>query len=156
MSASRRQRLQVNTADLGDQVVRVHEWPDGRVEIRHGGRALPFTVFDKNPTVRQGDVVENKRLGAVLSVIQGAQAVRDEARLASPKLTVREKRRIEPAPAEAPMPPLAAAFTEYLARFTEEQKARTKRYNDQARQRRQDAQQASLKAAASGSRRPGS
>lgn len=139
-----------DTADLGDQVVRVHEWQDGRVEIRHGSRALPFTVFDKNPTVRQGEVVENKRLGAVLTVIQGAQAARDEARLASPKLTVREKSRIKPATAAAPATPLAAAFTEYLARFTDEQKARTKRYNDQAHQRRRDAQQAALQAAASG------
>jgi len=41
--------------------------------------------------------VENKRLGAVLSVIQASQAERDKVRLASKKLTLREKERIEAA-----------------------------------------------------------
>jgi hypothetical protein len=42
-------------------------------------------------------VVENKRLGAVLSVIQTSQLERDKVRLASKQLTLREKDRIETA-----------------------------------------------------------
>jgi hypothetical protein len=47
-------------------------------------------------------LVENKRLGAVLATIQLAQAQRDVVRLASPKMTLRQKERIRasrPAPA---------------------------------------------------------
>ena len=47
--------------------------------------------------VDQGAVVENKRRGAVLSVIQASQAERDQKRLASKKVTLREKKRIEAA-----------------------------------------------------------
>src|SRR4028119_2214100 len=42
-------------------------------------------------------LVENKRLGAVLATIQAAQVRRDEARLASPKLTLRRKERLRAA-----------------------------------------------------------
>ena len=38
--------------------------------------------------------MENKRLGAVLSVIQASQVERDKKRLASKKVTLREKERI--------------------------------------------------------------
>jgi hypothetical protein len=55
---------------------------------------LPFTLFDKNPHVAQGAIVENKRLGAVLAVIQQGQVERDRERLDSKKLTLRQKERI--------------------------------------------------------------
>ena len=42
----------------------------------------------------QGTIVENKRLGAALSVMQASQLERDQARLGSKKLTLREKERI--------------------------------------------------------------
>jgi transposase len=74
--------------------VSVHEWQDGRVESRHGGTALPYLPQDKNPHVRPGDIVENKRLGAVLAAIQVAQGKRDEERLVSPKMTVAQKQRL--------------------------------------------------------------
>jgi hypothetical protein len=41
--------------------------------------------------------VENKRLGAILSIIQTSQAERDKVRFASKRLTLREKDRIETA-----------------------------------------------------------
>jgi hypothetical protein len=50
--------------------VEVHEDADGRVDIRHEGRSLPYSVYDKQPLVAAGDVVENKRLGAALAFIQ--------------------------------------------------------------------------------------
>ena len=54
--------------------VRVFQWDDGRVELRCEGRLLPASLFDKNRCVDQGAIVENKRLGAVLSVMQALAA----------------------------------------------------------------------------------
>ena len=97
---------------LGGRKISVHEWHDGRVEIRCGGLTLPYSAtVDKEPHVSPGDVVENKRLGAVLATIQAAQTKRDEARLASPKMTVAQ--RIPTASSSGPAPtssrPAAAA-----------------------------------------------
>jgi hypothetical protein len=89
------------TLPLGGKPVRVHEWEDGRVEIRCNGQTLPYTVYDKNPQVSQGAVVENKRLDAVLAFIQAGQVKRDLERLASKKVTLREKERINAARARA-------------------------------------------------------
>jgi hypothetical protein len=79
---------------LGGRKVGVHEWHDGRVEIRFGGVNLPYSTVDKEPHVRPGDIVEDKRLGVVLATIQTAQTKRDEVRLASPKMTVAQKDRL--------------------------------------------------------------
>jgi len=73
----------------------VHEYDDGRVELRHAGQLLPCSVFfDKDPHVSQGAIVANKRLSAALIQIQADQRERDRQRLASPKLTLRQKARI--------------------------------------------------------------
>ncbi len=82
------------TLPLGGKRVLVREWEDGRIEIRCAGRALPFSIFDQHPHVAHGAIVENKRLGAVLAVIQAAQNERDRTRLASKSLTLRQKDRI--------------------------------------------------------------
>jgi hypothetical protein len=95
-----------DTLPLGGKSVRVHEWEDGRIEIHCNGQALPFTVFDKNPQITQGAVVENKRLGAVLSLIQAGQVERDRQRLASKALTLRQKERIKAARTRAGAPAL--------------------------------------------------
>src|SRR6267142_845189 len=125
--------------------VRVFEWEDGRVEIRCEGQLLPYSPFDKNRCVDQGAVVENKRLSAALSVIQASQLERDKVRLASKKLTLREKERIETARVTArtsePSPelPVADSLSEvasFRARFEAEQKARTKAHNNRAALRR--------------------
>jgi hypothetical protein len=60
----------LETLRFAGKRVRVFEWEDGRVEIR--GQLLPYSLFDKNRCVDQGAVVENKHLGAVLSVIQAS------------------------------------------------------------------------------------
>jgi hypothetical protein len=57
--------------------VEVFQYPDGRIEIRVGGRALPYSRYDKLGAVDQGAIVENKRLGSVLRVVQEVQAHRD-------------------------------------------------------------------------------
>jgi hypothetical protein len=130
------------TLPLARKDVRIHEWEDGCVEIHCQGRQLPYSIFDQNPSVNQGAVVENKRLGEVLSTIQVAQAKRDRARLASKGLTKREKGRISAARAAAgvaPTPPpepvtedrLGAVFS-FLEGFEAQQKARHRAYNDKA------------------------
>jgi hypothetical protein len=79
---------------LAGRRVLVHESADGRVEIRCSGNLLPYSIFDKQPLVAPGEVVENKRLGVVLSLIQAGQDERDQRRLASKKLTLRQKERL--------------------------------------------------------------
>src|SRR6267154_1084702 len=99
--------------------------------------------FPPTSPAPQGAVVENKRLGAALSVIQASQLERDKVRLASRKLTLREKDRIEAARITAgtlqPAPPAADGLSEvasFLERFEAEQKARKKAHNDRTALRR--------------------
>jgi hypothetical protein len=93
------------TLGLRGQRCRVHEYADGRIEFRHGGRSLPYRPFDEQRRVIQGDIVSNKRLGDVLSKIQANQRKRDEEHLASPSITLRQKQRIREARALADAPP---------------------------------------------------
>jgi hypothetical protein len=92
------------TLPLGGKAVRVHEWEDGCVELHCEGRVLPYSIFDKNPIVSQGAIVENKRLGAVLAAIQVQQVQRDHALLASRKLSLRKKERLRQARERAEVP----------------------------------------------------
>jgi transposase len=61
------------SAGLQRKKVMVYDYPDGRIEIRHKGKPLPYTTFDKVRHVDQGAIVSNKRLGAVLAHIQANQ-----------------------------------------------------------------------------------
>ena len=82
------------TQTLAGQRCRVHEHEDGHVEVRHGNKPLPCSIFfDTTPRVSQGAIVSNKRLGAVLSKIQRDQQERDRQRLAHRSLTIRQKNR---------------------------------------------------------------
>jgi hypothetical protein len=86
------------TLPLAGERCWVHEYEDGRIEIRHAGKILPCRVFfDKHPHVEQGAIVAHKRPGAVLMQIQADQRERDRQRLASPSLTLRQKHRIRAA-----------------------------------------------------------
>lgn len=60
--------------------VDVFEYPDGRIELRANGVALPYTIFDKLPVVDQAAIVDNKRLGHVLRIAQELQKKRDDRR----------------------------------------------------------------------------
>ena len=53
---------------LARKRVEVCEYPDGRIEIRHDGQALPYRVFDKMRRVNQAAVVDNKHLDAALAM----------------------------------------------------------------------------------------
>lgn len=58
----------------------VYEYPDGRIELRNHGAALPYAIYDRLSEVDQGAIVENKRLGHVLQVAQALQEKRDSRR----------------------------------------------------------------------------
>ena len=64
------------TRSLARKRVTVHDFPDGRFEIRHQGQALPYLVFDKGRQVQQGSVVANKNLGTAMTLIKAKQARR--------------------------------------------------------------------------------
>ncbi|MFP3647628.1 ISNCY family transposase [Paraburkholderia sp. SIMBA_054] len=66
---------------LIDRYVEVWEYPDGRIELRGNGRALPCRQYDRLAEIDQGSVVEHKRLSHVLQVAQAIQAQRDNRRI---------------------------------------------------------------------------
>ena len=66
------------TRQLIGKYVEVFQYPDGEVEIRVTGKALPYSRYDKLSEVDQGAIVESKRLGQVLRVAQQVQSRRDD------------------------------------------------------------------------------
>jgi hypothetical protein len=54
--------------------VEVVNYPDGRFAVQCNGMSLAFRVFDKIRTVQPDDIVDNKRLSAVLAVVKARQA----------------------------------------------------------------------------------
>ena len=168
------------TLALAGRRVRLHESADGQVEIRYAGNLLPYTLLDKQPLVAPGEIVENKRLGAVLSVISAGQEERDQRRMASKKLTLRQREHLRATRSQlgritnvplVPTPPgpgtdrlaqaLAATqmgagcgpvMADFFAKFTAEQKARRKKYNDISNQRKRDRELLALKTQADLSR----
>jgi transposase len=78
------------TRRLIGHYIDVWEYPDGRIELRAGGVALPCVPYDKLAEIDQGAVVEHKRLGYTLQVAQAMQAQRDNRRVSgSPSRTNR-------------------------------------------------------------------
>jgi hypothetical protein len=55
-------------------------YPDGRIEIRVNGAALPCVPYDRLSEIDQAAVVDNKRLGHPLQMAQVIQAQRDDRR----------------------------------------------------------------------------
>lgn len=68
------------TAGLKSKKVEVFDFPDGRIEIRHQGKLLPYRMFDKVRHVKQASIVDNKRLGAVLTEIKKNQHITSHQR----------------------------------------------------------------------------
>jgi hypothetical protein len=58
---------------LARKRVSVCEYPDGRIEIRHGEHVLPYRVFDKMRQVNQAAVIDNKHLDAALMMARAFQ-----------------------------------------------------------------------------------
>jgi hypothetical protein len=65
---------------LAGKKVIVCDYPDGRLEIMHVASALPYNTFDKLRSVHRSEIVENKRLDDMLSIVAGMQAGRDKQR----------------------------------------------------------------------------
>lgn len=73
---------------LRHKKVTVADYPDGRLKIRYNGVELPHRkMFDKVRHVSQASIVENKRLGAVLSHIRCLQQQRgiDQQKRSGPR-----------------------------------------------------------------------
>lgn len=58
----------------------VCDYPDGRLEIQHHGKSLAYRTFDKLRSVSRANIVEHKRLGAVLEYVAEEQAKREISR----------------------------------------------------------------------------
>ncbi len=65
---------------LAGKKVVVCDYPDGRLEIMHESYALPYRTFDKLRSVHRAEVVDNKRLDDMLSVVAEMQAGREQQR----------------------------------------------------------------------------
>lgn len=61
------------TTTLRRKQVMVFDHPDGTIELKHDGIALPYSVFDKVGSIKDEDIVDNKRLGAVLAFAKAKQ-----------------------------------------------------------------------------------
>ena len=55
----------------------IYDYPDGTIALRYCGEELTYSVFDKLRSVQQGDIVNNKRLGAVLAFAKDNQVERE-------------------------------------------------------------------------------
>ena len=66
------------------------------MEIRVGGEALPYSLYDKLGAVDQGAIVDNKRLGHVLQIVQQVQAQRDDRAVNAPSTAHRADGHIVP------------------------------------------------------------
>lgn len=75
---------------LHGKTCKVLESEDGLVELWFEGRRLPYSIFTKEGHATQAAIVDNKGLVVVLEQIREKQELRDQERLASPKLTLRE------------------------------------------------------------------
>jgi hypothetical protein len=65
------------------RTIEVWEYPDGRIELRADGQALPYREYDKLTEVDAGAIVEHKRLSHALQIAQSMQAQRDNRRIAT-------------------------------------------------------------------------
>jgi hypothetical protein len=130
----------VDTPDnrgLIGKYVEVFQYPDGRTEIRVAGRALPYSLYINSGLIEQGAIVENKRLGHALQVLQAAQARREPLRRWAPSTAhradgakVARSKRVssgQPRQRQDPEPAIAAVDPELLPPLTGRQTARRDR-----------------------------
>ncbi len=62
---------------LAGQKVVVCDYPDGRLEIMHQSFSLPYRAFDTLRSVHRAEVVDNKRLDDMLSIVAEMQVGRE-------------------------------------------------------------------------------
>ena len=80
------------------QRVGIEEREDGSLRFWHDEHELRATAFPKDQNVRQGEIVENKRLSEVLGIIGKRQRERTEAKIAKPSTTLRGARLLRAGP----------------------------------------------------------
>ncbi len=72
--------------------VHIEEREDGSLSFWHAEHQLRATAFPKDHSVRQGEVVENKRLSATMEFIKERQRQRVEATITKRSTTLRDAR----------------------------------------------------------------
>lgn len=88
---------------LAGRYIEVYHYPNGRIEPRANGTALPYTIYDRLPEIDQGSIVDNKRLGHVLQVAKLVQEKRDNNRSQSvPSVEGSSRKRGNPPGKKAP------------------------------------------------------
>ncbi|AJG23422.1 Mobile element protein [Cupriavidus basilensis] len=55
---------------LAGRYIDVYHYPDGRIEPRVNGTALPYAIYDRLSEIDQGAIVDNKRIGHVLLLVR--------------------------------------------------------------------------------------
>lgn len=120
-------------------------------------RTLTYSVYDQQPIIAQGEIVENKRLGAVLGAIRAIQDGRDSARLAAEGISAMQSAYPEcsrggghsrsAGPARTLDRAISRPVADFLARFAEEQRLRRRKANDVINERKRQRQ---IEAALSG------
>lgn len=65
---------------LAGRYIEVYHYPNGRIEPRANGTALPYAIYDRLPEIDQGSIVDNKRLGHALQLAKLVQEKRDNRR----------------------------------------------------------------------------
>jgi hypothetical protein len=78
---------------LMGKYIEVYHYPDGRIEPRANGAALPYTIYDKLSEINQGAIVSNKRLSHVLQLAQAIQEKRENRRSQSGPTSIEEPRK---------------------------------------------------------------
>lgn len=71
---------------IAGEKIMIYDYPDSTQSFKYGYRALNYQVFDKLEYFNQEQIVDNKRLGAVLKL---AQDKRDGKRDLSKKIPKR-------------------------------------------------------------------
>lgn len=68
----------IQTRKLAGKRVTVYDYHDGHIKIFYDGQELPYRFFDKLQRINPNAIVDNKRLGHVLTYIKEKQDQRDE------------------------------------------------------------------------------
>jgi hypothetical protein len=69
------------TEELAGKYVELYDFPDMPMELRWKGIALPYRVFSKDQRVSHTAIVENKRIGHVLSLVKAQQELKRETKV---------------------------------------------------------------------------
>lgn len=63
---------------LVNENVLIVDQPNGQFTVKYGNRELKYSIFDKLAKIDQGQIVDNKRLGAVLRLAQEHQEILEQ------------------------------------------------------------------------------